>query len=297
MARHDGDTAPTAEMLDNFNGDDKSQGDPTPEVQYEVKEPSDGEEAEEELEVAEEGEEQSEEGDEQQEEAEKPKKTAKGRIDELTKARREAERERDYWRDKARSAAQSATPVGKAVDAPDPAKFDYGEADPAYIRELTRFEAKKALDEERQERAQSDHNQAMQGAANALIGKGRLNYADFDQKVLEGASKGTWDCSQELALELIDSDHGDAIAYHLASNPAEARRLSALPSRSLAREIGKLELTLAEAPVVKPKVVSDAPPPPKRSAKGNVRSGGFDVENSSFEDFEKWASKQMNRRR
>jgi hypothetical protein len=287
-----------AAEVEAYTGDDKTQGDPS-QTNYENEdgESEQGDETSDEVEDETSTNEETEEPEEKETEEEKPKKTAKGRIDELTRARREAERERDFWRDKAKQAEASYHSVGTTGDEPDASKYDYGEADPLYIREVAKFEAKKALDEERQTRAQSEHNQALQGATKALIDNGRLNFADFDQKVLEGATKGTWDCSDELAMCLIDSEQGDIIAYHLASNPAEARRLSALPSRSLAREIGKLEVTLGEPPVVKPKVVSSAAPPPKRSAKGNVRTGSFDPETASMEDFQKWADKQISRRR
>lgn len=289
--------------VEKYSGEGGSQGDPDkePVIDPDAKEPVNEENDDDTDDTAKEpdenGDDDAEEADDEDDSAEKPKKTAKSRINELTAARREAERQAEYWRNKAQEAQRAAQPVGTQENEPDAATYDYGEADPKYIRDLTRFEAKKALDEERVNRAQADHNQALQGAMEATISRGRLNYADFDAKVIEGANSGSWDCSQDLALQIIDSEKGDDIAYYLASNPAEARRLSALPFRSLAREIGKLELTLEDAPVVKPKVVSDVPPPPKRTAKGGGKIGGFDPETASFADFEKWAAGQMNRRR
>ncbi len=288
--------------VEKYDGEGGSQGDPDkePVIDPDAKGDAD-EEDDDDTDNAEKpddtAEDDADEGDDDTETDEKPKKTAKSRINELTAARREAERQATYWREKALEAQRSAAPVGTQGNEPDPSTYDYGEADPKYIKDLTRFEAKKALDEERVNRAQADHNQALQGAMEATVSRGRLNYADFDDVVIKGANSGSWDCSQDLALQLIDSDKGDEIAYFLAKNPTEARRLSALPFRSLAREIGKLELSLEDAPVVKPKVVSDAPAPPKRQAKGGVRQGGFDPETASFQDFEKWAQGAMNRRR
>lgn len=288
--------------VEKYSGEGGGQGDPEKEPIAEPDAKEDDDEAtDDDTDDAEKSddtaEDDADEGDDEDDAAKKPAKTAKSRINELTAARREAERQATYWREKALEAQRAAAPVGTQENEPDPASYDYGEADPKYIRDLTRFEAKKALDEERVNRAQADHNQALQGAMEATVSRGRLNYADFDKVVIEGANSGSWDCSQDLALQLIDSEKGDEIAYFLAKNPTEARRLSALPFRSLAREIGKLELTLEDAPVVKPKVVSDAPPPPKRQAKGGARSGGFDPETAPFADFEKWAQGQMNRRR
>jgi len=227
----------------------------------------------------------------------KSKKSVQSRINELTRERHEAERSRDYWRTKALEAQRSVN-VGIRHEEPDPSRYEYGEADPAYYRDLARHEAKIALDEERNARAQNDYSAALNGAFEATISKGRAVFADFDQKVLEGASNGSWDCSEELALQIIDSEKGEEIAYFLAMNPAEARRMSALPSRSLAREIGKLEFALEQPQSVKPKVVSDLPPPPKRTSKGSLRgSGGFDPETASMEDFDKFYHKVGNRRR
>ena len=66
-----------------------------------------------------------------------------------------------------------------------------------------------------------------------------------------------------MADAIRTSEVGAAVAYHLASNPEEARRIAGLNPLAAIREIGRLEArfdTKSSGPP--PKQASDAPPPP-----------------------------------
>ena len=63
----------------------------------------------------------------------------------------------------------------------------------------------------------------------------------------------------------MESPVGAKIAYELAKNPAESRRINALPPLKQAAEFGKMEARLADPPVQgklgKKAAVSQADPP------------------------------------
>jgi hypothetical protein len=76
---------------------------------------------------------------------------------------------------------------------------------------------------------------------------GSRTLPDFEEKVLVGAQRGEWACSQEMGEALRVSDKGPELAYHLASNPAEAARISRLSPALQLMELGKLEAKLTAA--------------------------------------------------
>lgn len=129
-----------------------------------------------------------------------------------------------------------------------------------YIRAIGRFEAKQELSKERtasqqreQQEAQQRYQQQLVKVAEQRIEAGRKEYADFDAVINEAAEEGTLPIGSPLHMAIIESDLGHKIAYHLAKNPEEAERLASLPQRQMDRELGKLEVKLAAAPVQKPK--------------------------------------------
>lgn len=211
------------------------------------------------------------------------------RIDELTRARRDAERrehERDrearYWRDVAEGRIKPQNGHDRQQDAPadaapDPMDYDLGETDPAYIKDVIAHEVKRGVDEAAKNMAQAASVQAEERAWEAKQDAARSKFADYDQKVIEGAD--SWPCSPQMAVAIRTSDAGGEIAYHLASNPDEARRIATLDPISQIRALGRLEGQLtaqSEAPPSpKPKTATDAPRPPENQARG--AGGRFSV--------------------
>lgn len=231
----------------------------------------------------------------------KVKKTAQERIDELTRARREAEREAAHWRKLAEQAspAKAAEESVEAGDgAPDPDTFDYGEADPKYIAALVAHETKKAIDADRLDRAQSEQDQAQARVWEAAHEAARAKFADFDEVVMESAKRNEWPLSREMYASAMEAESPGDVLHHLATNPGEARRIAALSPLSQAREIGKLEARLTEpaaSTAPKPKTATDAPIPPETGARG--AGGRFTVspDTDDFAAFEasiasKWAN-------
>ncbi len=83
----------------------------------------------------------------------------------------------------------------------------------------------------------------------------REKYDDFEQVAYNPTLKVT----DVMAQAIQASDIGPDVIYHLGSNPKEADRISKLPPILQAKEIGKLEASLAASPPVKR--TSTAPSP------------------------------------
>lgn len=177
------------------------------------------------------------------------------RIDELTRARREAEREAAYWR----SQAAAAKPVPEPPKEPVPQDFDdYG----AYVKALTRFNAeaiaKEAIDQDRaQTRAQSASEQKSQ--------QWRERSAELAKTIPdlpETLAASEVQIANFIGEQLLESEIGPQIAYHLTKNPDLAAKLNTMTPVQAAKEIGKLEVQLTKAAAATP-----TPPTPPADAR------------------------------
>ena len=83
----------------------------------------------------------------------------------------------------------------------------------------------------------------------------RAKYDDFEQVAYNQALP----ISNVVAQAIQASDIGPELIYHLGSNPKEADRIARLPAILQAKEIGRLEATLASNPPVRK--TSSAPAP------------------------------------
>jgi hypothetical protein len=226
------------------------------------------------------------EGEGEQPKVEPPKKTAQDRIDELTRARREAEREAAHWRRIAQDGAprqqeQPAQP--KAAEEPNPADYQYGEADPRYIRELARHEARQEFAEQAKARDRDTHVRSVEQTWQSRQAAFAKDHPDFHE-----VFDRDWPCSPAMADAIKTSDDGAAVAYHLAQNPDEARRIAALTPLAQVRELGRLEakLTSSATSTPQPKIISTAPDlaPQVRGAGGKFKIA---PDTSDFAAFEK----------
>ena len=232
----------------------------------------------------------------------RPKKqTAQERINELTRARREAEREAEALR--ARLAALEAAKVpeegpdgsetseGASEDAPpDPNDFDYGELDSKYIEALAKYHADSHIRQRMQEFETRRQQQEQMQRVEAMTERGNKKHDDFYEKVIVGAEKGEWALSEELGVLLVGSEVGDDIAYHLASNPEEAARVARLAPLEQARYFGKMEAKFSapqDAAPGKPAVKKPpkAPPPvlPSRGSDGKFQPSPLSDDFLAFE--------------
>lgn len=177
------------------------------------------------------------------------------RIDELTRARREAEREAAYWRGVAQQ-GQAQTSAPAAPIKPTPDKYnDYGE----YVEALTDWKAEQAvakrMEQDSTRKVTETRTQTFaerQVAARAVI-------PDYDAVV--GSSETP--IANHVGEAIMESDRGPELAYHFAKNPEVLQNLNGMSPTQAAREIGKLEATLPTktAPAAPSKKLSATPAP------------------------------------
>ncbi len=240
-------------------------------------------------------------------------KSVEERIGEVTATAREAERraaeatrEAKEWREKAEALAPKKGEEEGNVDPnaePDPLDYEFGEADPQYTRDLATHAARQEFQfQERQSRLKGDLA-SLDSKWEAGIAAPELKekYPDFDEKVTKGAETAAWACPPLIALGIKDSAVGPDVAYHLASNPEESRRIAQMNGIEQARHFGMLEgrfmrdaeLAKTEAkPVPKP---SAAPEPPANRTRGAGGKFAVDADTDDFSAFKKMAAPIMNK--
>jgi hypothetical protein len=189
----------------------------------------------------------------------------KSRFDEVYRHRREAERDRDYWRELAmRSNPQPEPQKVEPAAFPQPEQFGFDDAKYQaavvdYNKQIARSEAASFMREERQ---REQHDQKAKTF--------RQREADFSAKNADYRDK-VYDQSLPLSaatVELIaESEDGPAIALFLANNRELAQQIYDLPPVLAARELGRIEARMTqqkEAPPAPKPVLTKAPPPPPK---------------------------------
>jgi hypothetical protein len=222
-------------------------------------------------------------------EAPKPKKSAQERIDEVTKARRDAERQAEdarrdaeYWREQALRTAPKPDPEPQGDGRPDPSAYADGIYDPAYAEALIDWKAEQVVT---QRFAQREAQTRTQTALQSFTQRVSEQYPDGEPDGL-AALRRMPQLNGAVQDVILASEIGPRIADHLGANPTELARLSALPPHLIGRELGRLEARLETPAAPKAKTVTDAPEPaPTLRGAG----GRFTVapDTSDFAAFEK----------
>jgi len=216
------------------------------------------------------------------------------RIDELTRKVRENEREAAFWRARAEAAEKPPAPP---PEKPTPDKYDdYG----AYVEALTDFKAeekaKAVLKADREQQAETKQTETRQSTWQTRKAEAAKSIPDIDAVL----SASEVPLSAAVQTELLDSELGPQIAYHLDKHPELAEKLNGMTDRQVAREIGRLEATIGTtapaaattddmpepepAPVITKKTTA-APPPVKPIGQG--RSTAVDLSKASMDDYVK----------
>lgn len=133
---------------------------------------------------------------------------------------------------------------------------DYVKADRQYMIDKAAWNVAQAYQQGQEEDARRKRDEGFQGR----VAEARKKYEDFDRVVLTNPA---FVQSDAVATLIKESEFGADVAYHLATNPDDMRRLNALPPLLAAREFGKLESKLsAPPPTPEPrKLISQAPEP------------------------------------
>ena len=185
-----------------------------------------------------------------EDEAEKPKKprrSAQQRINELTKQKREAEREVEFWRDKAGSAP----------------KYDDYDTDAEYQSAISAHHSRQIQAESQEVRIKAAEEEISRAkeAEKAEVAR------EWHSKVAEiKARKPDFETvaynapiSDEVSQIVAQMEKGADVAYHLGKNPDLARQISRLSPVQAAMQLGRIEAAVSRE---SPKV-SNAPPPVK----------------------------------
>ena len=210
----------------------------------------------------------------------KPAKGVQKRLDELTKARHEAQRDRDYWRELAmRQNAPEPTPARSVQEAPQESDFeDYTE----FQRAMVRHEIRQEIEAERRQQETVAKTRTFEDR----VSQARERFTDYDSVVFDPSLKIT----PVMADVIKDSDIGPEVAYHLGTNSSEAARIATLPPHRQAVELGKIEAALIAAhaePKAQPSPKTPPPPPPKTVA--GIAAGATKApESMSMSEYVAW---------
>ena len=184
------------------------------------------------------------------------KKTAQERIDEITRARREAEREREYWKKVALERERPPEPTPATPQGPKRPTLEQFETTVEYEDALFEWRDR-VRDLKGAEIAQRTQEETALREFNRKAAKLRSENPDFDD-VIEAPV-----FSPSMRKVLLESDNGPEVAYFLGreENRDQAERIRNLPADRQAYEIGKLESNLLLAK--KTRKVPSAPEPIK----------------------------------
>lgn len=217
----------------------------------------------------------------------------------------DATRDAEFWRAKALEGAKPAEkPAAGQPDPnaePDPEKYEFGEADAKYIKDLASYEVRTQMAQQTADAAQNAELARLEANWQGNIGKVVERLPDFNEKVVQTAEKGEWPCPPIVSLGIRDSSVGPDIAYHLATNIGEAKRIAALDPYQQAREFGKLEYRFqaeetARSKPPAPVKVSETPAPPSSQVRGSGGKFATAADTEDFASFEKMADGVLTKR-
>jgi hypothetical protein len=226
------------------------------------------------------------------------------RIDKAVKAQREAERratEAEAQLAAQQSGSQPAQkpaqqqPAAEAAKRPDPSKFETYDA---YIEALQdwKYDQRKASDaQQAQQQAQQRADQETAAAHSKRVEAARAKHADYDDVL---AANGNIPISRELHQAIVSSEHGPEVAYSLAKNPEEAKRIAALPPLRQIAEFGKLEAKFDKPVITETKTEKKLPKPAANvgGSTGAAKTPRLDDPDISMSTFKRIAGAQLRSR-
>jgi hypothetical protein len=268
-------------VQDNNQSTDQTQGDLT-KVDASQQTTEQGQQTSTEAQGTEEGQQQEQQA--QDNESQQHERDEKGRfkgvqprIDELTRARREAEREAAYWK---AVAAGTQSPAQAAPQRPDPANFEKYDD---YIDALTDWKAEQAV----AKRMEADSTRkATETRAQTFAerqAQARTTMPDYDEVV--GGSDTP--IANHVGEAILESELGPQLAYHFAKNPDVLMRLNNMSPMAAAREIGRLEVTLSAKPAAAPVKKTSNTPAPAGTMGAQGRATTPALANLSMEEYMK----------
>jgi hypothetical protein len=223
----------------------------------------------------------------------------KKRIGEITRQRREAEREADYWRGQAEALkkepqskpVEEAKPVDPIVGlGPEPRETDFEDYDKfldqrrRWDRDVAKFEALAELQARQAQEKEREQRETLAKQIQSWSSKGKEVFDDFAEVALKPPGRGGPPYTDFMREAVLASDDSHRIAYYLGQHPERAQELCEMSPAKAIFEIAKLENKLAQA---KPKTVSNAPAPIKPLESVSASTVDLYDPNLSMEDFAK----------
>lgn len=216
------------------------------------------------------------------------KTSAKDRIDQLTRARRDAERDVEYWKGvatgKITPPADTPAVAPKVIEAPTRDQF---ENDDAYIEALTDHKLDLKLAERDQKERQTKELTTVAQSWQSKLASARADIPDFDS-VMDNAEIKV---EGHVAGLIMEHDQGAKVAHHFATNPEALDKINAMTPAKAAFAIAEIasqfkssEATSSSKPAAAVKKVSEAPPPAARNV-GSGRSTTVPLGEMSMEDY------------
>lgn len=206
-----------------------------------------------------------------------PKQTVQERIDEITRKRREAERDAEYWRNLAMT-KEEPLPVKPAIPVetgrPNQENFEtveeYEDALIGWHDEKKSVAAGVVEQQKQQQEALKTFNE---NAVNV-----RKEHVDFDEVVKRPVF------TDAMRNVISVSKTGPELAYYLGKNPEIAGKIAQMPVEIQPYEIGKLETQIKIAQ--KTKTATAAPEP--ITPVGDVSIPGVDTSKMTTEEWMIW---------
>ena len=184
---------------------------------------------------------------EQSNETPEEKKFSQAELDAMI-GKRLAREQRKWEREQQAKHAEMQAKARVPAELPPADQFESPEA---YAEALAEKRAQELLQQREAAKRQAEIMEAYHDKEEEVRGK----YDDFDQV----AYNPQLPITDVMAETIRASEIGPELAYHLGSNPKEAERIARLSPFLQAKEIGKIEAKLADAPPVKK--TSSAPAP------------------------------------
>lgn len=179
------------------------------------------------------------------------------RVNEITRARREAERERDFYRTQLEQFQRQQPAQQVPQDIPDPSAYDFDMQ--KWGSDLASRVSQSAFEQAQQKFHQAQRQAYEQQLIQSFASK-ESEYAAANPDYWDGVSvlQSVANFGPDVGEILATSDHGPAILHYLSQHLDEADRISRLPTHIAAAQLGRIE---AKVSAPKPKPVTSAPAP------------------------------------
>lgn len=207
------------------------------------------------------------------------------RVNEITRARREAERRaaaleqelQSYRQQGGRQQPAQPSPQDTQDRVPTLAEHNYDVE--AYTAAMTQYAVRQANAAAEQRFTQQQHQHQQQQVVQQFEERSRVYAAahpDYEQSVTELAQ------SVQFPAEIVEaiglSEHGPAVAHYLAQHLDEADRISRMPPYLAAVQLGRIEAQVGtQKPTSKPVSGAPTPPPTLSGGKSTVSKDPDDL--------------------